>query len=141
MEIALVVLSILNLSFFIGLVSSVNKIKTISQGYSQLFISYNALREVVENNPLSNKDEQDIHKENFIKFLSDSREWAYEYIEEVQKGLKKFIEEVEPEINYYNKYGVVLENMITPHDTALKTISREFEELKKLLPKETDDRR
>ena len=30
------------------------------------------------------KSEENIHKENFIKFLSESRDWAYEYIENVQ---------------------------------------------------------
>ncbi len=78
----------------------------------------------------------DIHKENFIKFLSDSRDWAFDYIEEVQKGLSDFIEEVEPHIEYYNAYGAAVEGMVSPHDKALKKISQEFEKLKSLLPED-----
>lgn len=83
----------------------------------------------------------DIHKENFIKFLSDSRDWAFEYIEEVQNGLSNFIKEVEPDIDYYNKYGAAVEGMMPAHDKALKKISAEFEKLKTLLPEEKDDKR
>ena len=67
---------------------------------------------------------------------------AFSYIENVQNGLKKFIDEVEPQIEYYDKYGVVVEGMIPAHDFALKKISTELKELKKLLPEDIlDDRR
>lgn len=141
MEIALIALSIISISFFIGLVSSVKKLRSVSEGFSQLFLTYNSLREVLDLKEEAYKTEDDIHKENFIKFLSDSREWAFGYIEEVQKGLKKFIQEVEPELDYYNKYGIVVDGMIPPHDLALKKISQEFNDLKKLLPEESNDRR
>ena len=35
-----------------------------------------------------------IHKENFIKFLSDSRDWAFEYIETSQKTIKEVSDEL-----------------------------------------------
>ena len=35
-----------------------------------------------------------IHKENFIKFLSDSRDWAFEYIERSQKTIKEVSDEL-----------------------------------------------
>lgn len=95
---------------------------------------------VLEAQDVSTQD-IDTDRENFIKFLSDSREWAFEYIEQVQSGLKKFINEVEPQLEHYNKYGVAVEGMLPPHDFALKKISKEFEDLKKLLPEEIDDRR
>lgn len=139
MEIALVISSVLALSFFIAYLSVSSKLSTVNKGFAQLFLTYNSLRESIDNTPT--KTEDDIHKENFIKFLSDSRDWAFEYIEEVQGGLIKFVKEVEPELNYYNKYGIVIEGMAPPHDKALQKISKEFEELKKLLPEETDDRR
>lgn len=139
MEIALVVLSILSISFLIAYLSVSSKLSSVNKGFAQLFIAYNTLRDTIENS--SSKADNDIHKENFIKFLSDSRDWAFEYIEEVQNGLNKFIKEVEPQLEYYGQYGVVVEGMVAPHDFALKKISKEFEELKKLLPKESDDRR
>jgi len=139
MEIALVILSVLTLSFLIAYLSVAKKLSTVSQGFAQLFLTHNALRETVDHAPT--KTEEDIHKENFIKFLSDSRDWAFDYIEEVQTGLNKFIKEVEPELGYYNKFGIVVEGMVAPHDKALRKISKEFEDLKKLLPEDTSDRR
>lgn len=139
MEIALVILSVLTLSFLIAYLSVAKRLSAVSQGFAQLFLTHSALRETLDSTPT--KTEDDIHKENFIKFLSDSRDWAFDYIEEVQTGLNKFIKEVEPELSYYNKFGVVIEGMVPPHDKALKKISREFEELRKLLPEEPSDRR
>ena len=139
MEIALVILSVMSLSFLIAYLSVSHKLNVINKGFAQLFVAYNTLRDIVEGKPT--KTEEDIHKENFIKFLSDSRDWAFDYIEDVQKGLSRFIKEVEPQLEYYNEYGVVIEGMVPPHDFALRKISKEFEELKKLLPEETDDRR
>ena len=84
------------------------------------------------------KTEQDQSDEAFLKFVSDSRDWAYQYIEEVQAGLSSFINEVAPQIDYYNKYGSAVDGMIAPHDFALKKISSEFEKLKTLLPEDYD---
>ena len=86
-----------------------------------------------------NKTDKEKANEDFLKFVSDSRDLAYEYIETVQAGLQKFINEVGPQIDYYDKYGSAVEGMVAPHDFALKKISSEFKELKKLLP-ENDDK-
>jgi hypothetical protein len=139
MEIALVVLSVMSVSFLIAYLMISHKLNAVSKGFAQLFIAYDTLKETIDGK--ATKTEEDIHKENFIKFLSDSRDWAFDYIEDVQKGLSKFIKEVEPQLEYYNQYGVVIEGITPPHDFALKKISKEFQELKKLLPEETDDRR
>lgn len=117
-------------------VHTLRKLKLITDAFAKLFVLYNTSQseEVT-------KEDYDVHRESFIKFLSDSREWAFSYIEEVQSGLKKFIDNVEPELEYYNQYGAVVEGMIPPHDNALKKISQEFIDLKRLLPEETNDRR
>lgn len=85
-----------------------------------------------------NKTEKDQANEDFLKFISDSRDWAYQYIEEVQSGIKSFIDEVGPQIEYYDKYGAAVDGMIAPHDFALKKISSEFKKLKSLLPEDYD---
>jgi hypothetical protein len=131
MEISLVVMSLLSLSFAIAYYISQKRLSIMKQA---------AMKLILESESISAKD-IDIDRENFIKFLSESREWAFEYIEQVQDGLKKFIKEVEPQIEYYNKYGMVIDGMVPPHDFALKKISKEFEDLKRLLPEETDDKR
>jgi hypothetical protein len=86
----------------------------------------------------TNKTDKDQANEDFLKFISDSRDWAYQYIEEVQAGLKTFIDEVEPQIDYYDHYGAAVDGMIAPHDFALKKISSEFKKLKNLLPEDYD---
>ena len=139
MEIALIVTSLLSISFLIAYLSVSRKLNSVNKGFAQLFTAYNTIRDITEGIPT--KTEEEIHKENFIKFLSDSRDWAYQYIEEVQNGLDKFIKEVSPQLEYYNKFGIVIEGMVPPHDFALKKISKEIEELKKFLPEVTDDRR
>ncbi len=83
-----------------------------------------------------NKTDKEKANEDFLKFVSDSRDLAYEYIESVQAGLQKFIDEIEPQIDYYDKYGAAIEGMVSPHDFALKKISSEFKQLKKLLPED-----
>jgi hypothetical protein len=79
------------------------------------------------------KNEENIHQENFIKFLSESRDWAYEYIETVQKGLNSFVDSVDSEINHFDNYGDTL-SMVRPDYQAMKKISKSYKELKKLLP-------
>jgi hypothetical protein len=81
------------------------------------------------------KNEENIHQENFIKFLSESRDWAYEYIETVQKGLNSFVDSVDSEINHFDNYGDTL-SMVRPDYQAMKKISKSYKELKKLLPTE-----
>ena len=131
MEIALIIMSFLTLSFSIAYYKTQQHVSTIKQ----------ALANLVFNSEIPDQKEIDTDKENFIIFLSDSREWAFGYIEEVQSGLKKFIDEVQPQIDYYNKYGIVIEGMAPPHDFALKKISKEIEELKKLLPEDQNNGR
>ena len=141
MEIISIILGITSISFLIVYVRTIKKLNMLSAGFSELYLTYTALQEARAELEQQNENADSIHKENFIKFLSDSRDWAFTYIEDVQKGLEKFIQEVEPHIEYYDQYGLAVEGMMPPHDKALQTISKEFKELKKLLPEEVDDRR
>ena len=136
MSILSITLGVLFLLTLILYIRSVYKIKMLTDAFGKLFMLYNTN----QSHDFS-QDDYDVHRENFIKFLSDSREWAFNYIEEVQSGISKFISNVEPELDYYTKYGSVVEGMIPPHDKTLKKISQEFIELKKLLPEEPSDRR
>lgn len=98
-----------------------------------LSVAYAKIEELTSLKDNSDMD-NDIHKENFIKFLSDSRDWAYQYIKDVQDGLEKFVNEIEPEIAYFDEYGIVGDAY--PHYYSMKKISAEYKELKKLLPSE-----
>jgi hypothetical protein len=80
------------------------------------------------------KDKADPAAEAFLKFISDSRDWAYQYIEEVQTSLDKFISDIEPEINYFKEYGDI--GSMSPNYYSMKKITESYEELKKLLPED-----
>jgi hypothetical protein len=113
------------------------KLNLMIKEYAKLSIDHVALQKFIESLKLDDITEQEVHKENFIKFLSDSRDWAFSYIEDVQTELKKFIEEIEPEINYFNEYGDIAS--MQPNYYSLKKISNAYYELSKLLPKEEDE--
>jgi hypothetical protein len=78
----------------------------------------------------------DYSSEAFLKFISDSRDWAYQYIDDVQESLNKFITDIEPEIVYFDEYGIV--GSAFPHYHSMKKISGAYKELKKLLPEDYD---
>jgi hypothetical protein len=83
-----------------------------------------------------NKTDQEQSNEAFLKFVSDSRDWAYQYIDDVQASLNKFISDIEPEIAYFDEYGVA--SSAYPHYHSMKKISGAYKELKKILPEDYD---
>jgi hypothetical protein len=84
-----------------------------------------------------NKTDRERSNEDFLKFVSDSRDWAYQYIEEVQLGLNKFINDLEPEINYFKEYGDI--GAMAPNYYSMKKFTEYYEELKKLLPEDPEN--
>ena len=84
-----------------------------------------------------NKTDKEKSNEDFLKFVSDSRDWAYQYIEEVQAGLDKFITDLEPEINYFKEYGDI--GAMAPNYYSMKKLTEAYEELKKLLPEDYEN--
>ena len=141
MRIAVIVLSLFSVSFAMAYFSVLKRLEVITKAFAQLVVLNSTIQEAFETNiqsPVS-KEDQDIHKENFIKFLSDSRDWAFEYIEDVQTQLETFVRDVEPEIMYFDEYGLVGDAY--PHYHSMKKISAAYKDLKKLLPEEVDDRR
>jgi hypothetical protein len=81
-----------------------------------------------------NKTDKEQFNEDFLKFISDSRDWAYTYIEDVQDSLNKFITDIEPEIMYFDEYSDLM--AAEPNYNSMKKISGAYKELKKLLPDE-----
>jgi hypothetical protein len=81
-------------------------------------------------------NKEDTSSEAFLKFVSDSRDWAYQYIDEVQGSLNKFITDIEPEILYFDTYGDLMG--AEPNYNSMKKISGAYKELKQLLPEDYD---
>jgi hypothetical protein len=135
-----VVLVTLTVLFAIAYLVMAKKFINVSKKNIRLSVDNAVMQEyidIVKSNEESFSNDELVHKENFIKFLSDSRDWAFEYIENVQDGLTKFISEVDAHIEYFDKYGDVLANNM-PDNIALKQISKSYKELKKLMPEDEE---
>lgn len=119
---------------FIGLMVSNIRLK-IKTSKLQLQL----LEARISNNIIIDKAKQEIeneknieNSEGFLKFVSDSRDWAFAYIEEVQNSLKKFDENAGKHIEYFNNFSSITEGQ--PLHDILIEISKEYQDLKKLLP-------
>ena len=139
MNILLILLSVFGLSFFIAYLYTAKQLKVTTQHLAESILLYIASKESSENTGMTNPDAQNVHNESFIKFLSDSRDWAYNYIENVQSSLHEFILQVEPSIKYFKEYGIIVEG--SPHYQDMKIIAENFDKIKNLLPEDVDDRR
>jgi len=96
METGLIVFfATLSVSFSIAYWATFEKLKKSNFALTKLFIENEGLKEVLAktNIGIDNSDEG-LHKENFIKFLSDSRDWAFEYIEKSQQTIKEVSDEL-----------------------------------------------
>ena len=96
----------------------------------------NTLRLLIMQESLNSESKTDKQQadEAFLKFVSDSRDWAYQYIDNAQESLNKFIIDIEPEIAYFDEYGIA--SSAYPHYHSMKKISAAYKELKKLLPED-----
>jgi pantothenate synthetase len=87
---------------------------------------------------LDKKDSESIEKsEGFLKFISQSRDWAFDYIEQVQAALLEFKNKIEPEILYAKTYGTVSGQ--SPHTIIIDRISDAYDELVKILPEDSSE--
>jgi hypothetical protein len=101
----LIFFATLSFSFALSYWATFDKLKKSNLLVAELFIKNRALEELNSqvNNGINMSDDT-LHKENFIKFLSDSRDWAFEYIEQSQKTIKEVSEELQNQgLNIYSK--------------------------------------
>jgi hypothetical protein len=139
-DIFIVVFATLSFCFAISYLLVLKQSISLKKDLSKLFIENTLLQEYVDlskSTKIKEDSEDSIHKENFIKFLSDSRLWAFEYIENVQKGLTKFVNDVDADISYFDEYGEAL-SMSRPDYPLMKNISKAYKELRTLLPTEDE---
>jgi hypothetical protein len=72
--------------------------------------------------------------DGFVKFLSESRDYAFKYIEDTQEKLVDFQKAVEPMFDWSRSYGMVLgENA---HTKTVEDIYQEYLKLKTIIPDE-----
>jgi hypothetical protein len=124
------VLSFLTLLFLSLYLLQIKKNRIILANTLQLLIMQQSMND-------ENKTDKEKSNEDFLKFVSDSRDWAYQYIEDVQTSIDKFITDVEPEILYFDTYGDLM--AAEPNYNSMKKISASYKELRKLLPEQEDN--
>jgi hypothetical protein len=135
MSISLIILSACLFSTIVAYGTLAFNFNKLRVQYKKIFTDMMLLEKLINDIEESKlKSDESVHKENFIKFLSDSRDWAYQYIEDVQAGLNSFINETAPEINYFKEYGDL--SSMAPNYYSMKKITEEYEKLKALLPEE-----
>jgi hypothetical protein len=85
---------------------------------------------------LKKKEEVSVEKtDGFLKFISESRELAFEYIEGMQEALVKFKDKVGPEIEYMLTYGTATGDNL--QSKSFLKIEKAYKELiKETLPAE-----
>lgn len=125
MNFYIIILCLSTIFFAIAYMSTIFKFNNLYNKMLKFSISQDKTRLNIE---------EETHKENYLKFVTESRDSAFKYIDDVQSALSKFFNEVGPQLEYYNKYGIVVDGMVPPHDFALKKISKEVEDLKIFLP-------
>jgi hypothetical protein len=88
---------------------------------------------------LNNKGKEESVKtdvqEGFINFLNQSRESAFEYIENVQNTINNVVTDLGPIVEFHDKYGAIFD---TDTRNQMQVVSNSFHELKKLIPEEVD---
>jgi len=128
--ISIAVLSVLSITLFAMLVRQKLVTNFLAEKLVQAFVDNQEIAEKIEAIHLDKNIEQ---TEGFVKFLSESRDWAFEYIETVQDSLNKFVETAGTKLEYFDKYGRVVGS---PHYNLLEDILVAYRELQKLLPEQ-----
>jgi hypothetical protein len=114
------------------------KTRTLFKALSELY-----MQELADRMLLQKKVEelyQDIENakleqtDGFLKFVSESRDWAFQYIEEVQAALSEFDKDIVPELQWAKTFGMVSGE--SAHTNVLRKISVAYDKLKEVLPKE-----
>ena len=89
------------------------------------------------NEELARQDSQAIEQsEGFLRFISQSRDWAFSYIEQVQSAILNFKQKVGPKIIYAKTYGSAT---VSPHTQIIDSIAEAYEELIAVLPEDSAD--
>lgn len=135
--IELIAFSIFIAMFFVLLYKNIRlniKVSSLTMELLRVSLDKGILTDKLSESLKNSKTKEDDTSGAFLKFVSDSRDWAYQYIEEVQLALDKFINDIEPEILYFDTYGDLM--AAEPNYNSMKKISGSYKELKKLLPEE-----
>lgn len=135
----LIALSVLTLAVGFLLISNFkakSRNKRLSVSVAQLVLDKASLLKHIEKVTEESQSNNIEQTEGFLKFVSQSRDWAFDYIEEVQAGLMEFSNKVDIDIKYILKYGTLIEH---PLQESINRIAEAYTELEKLMPQDKKD--
>lgn len=131
-----IILSFALLASIISYSSLKIKYRKILSELVQSRIDKNIYLDFYEKNMIKSKEIKDFDTDSqdaFIKFLSNSRDWAFSYIEDTQRVISDVLSKTNKTIQYHKEFNSM---EIEPYKTQLDTLTGAIEELKTLLPKE-----
>lgn len=70
--------------------------------------------------------------EDFVKFLSDTRERAFDYIEDAQMRMVEFDKVLKDVVEWNNTYGRIIGDI--PHAGKIEELSLAYDKIRELLP-------
>jgi len=108
---------------------------TLFQLYIDKNISDNLLKEKLEDLSVEDKNNK-TSQDDFITFLTQSRQWAFDYIEQVQAAIQGFKESAGPSLEYFKEHGAV---MNLPTDQLFHQIIPAYDKLVDMLPKDNQE--
>jgi hypothetical protein len=130
MEIIALLLGLSSAVFLTAYLREIGRSTNFAEEISVLKTEITILEGIIRANP----SDKDIVSEDFIKFLSDSRTWAFDYIKTFQDALEEFVKDAGPSIDGFDTYG---DAVFSPFGEYLKRISASYKELIKVLPDKT----
>lgn len=78
------------------------------------------------------QDAKNVEKtDGFLKFISDSREWAFKYIEDVQDAIKIFDQEVGPIVKHYRE---TKKSLYSKQSETLSKLAEAYDIIMSLMP-------
>lgn len=77
------------------------RIKAMNDQIVQSAVDQMALKKSLEKMIAAENNKNVEKTEGFLRFVSESREWAFKYIEDVQIGIGTFVEELKPVVEHY----------------------------------------
>jgi tRNA splicing endonuclease len=82
-----------------------------------------------------NEDKKLLESEEFMQFLTSSREYAFDYIQAVQDAISDYNAVVEPLIKYHQTYGMAFGMDSVPYQ-QMESISKAHEAFMEIMPSE-----
>lgn len=131
---AMIFLSAISILFLVAMLMQRKAKLEMLNNYIQSEIEKAALVEKLSEILKENESKSIEESDGFLKFVSESRDWAFRYIEEVQSALREFDKEIGPSLAYAEKYGLL--DINSPSKDSVFIINDAYKKLKRVLPEE-----